>query len=48
MMENQYYCADCGAVDLEETSIEEWKKLYKQRHGKEFVEKRVLKWPYWC
>jgi len=29
-------------------SIEEWKELYKKKYGKDFVEKRELKWPYWC
>lgn len=48
MVEDQFCCGDCGTVDLGTASIEEWKELYRKKYGKDFVEKRVLKWPYWC
>lgn len=48
MMENQFCCGDCGTVDMGTASIEEWKTLYKKKYGRDFVEKRELKWPYWC
>lgn len=48
MMDNQFCCGDCGTVDMGTTSIEEWKILYKKKYGRDFVEKRELKWPYWC
>ena len=47
MMEDQYYCGDCGNVEMGETQIEEWKALYKEKYGKDFIEKKELKWPYW-
>lgn len=47
MMEDQYYCGDCGNVEMGEAQIEEWKALYKEKYGKDFIEKKELKWPYW-
>ena len=44
----QDYCSDCGATDLASADIEEWKELYKKKYGQDFVQKRELKWPYWC
>ena len=34
---NMDYCEDCGATDIESTSIEEWEKLYKERYGVKFL-----------
>ncbi len=47
-MPKQYYCAECGNVELESADIETWKNLYKARYGKDYVKKRELRWPYWC
>ena len=33
---NNDYCDDCGNTDIETTDIESWKKLYKNKYGKEF------------
>jgi len=44
----QDYCGDCGATDIVCDHIEVWKELYKKKYGHDFVEKRELKWPYWC
>ena len=44
----QDYCADCGTADVGIASIEEWKKMYKEKYGHDYIEKRELKWPYWC
>ena len=30
------YCDDCGSADIYSTSIEEWEKLYIERHGFRF------------
>lgn len=27
------YCDECGCTNIEETSIEEWETLYKNKHG---------------
>lgn len=27
------YCSNCGSLDIEECSIEEWEELYKKAHG---------------
>lgn len=42
------YCADCTNADIGTTSIEEWLEMYKKKYGHEHIEKRELKWPYWC
>lgn len=41
------YCEDCGAVDIDSTTIEEWLKMYKKKYGHEHIQKKELKWPYW-
>lgn len=33
------YCDDCGSADIYSTSIEEWEKLYIERHGFRFLDK---------
>lgn len=47
-VKGQDYCAECGATNLESADIEEWKKLYKKKYRHDFVQKRELKWPFWC
>ena len=42
------YCMECGTTDIGTTTIEEWTKMYKEKYGHDYVQKRVLKWPYWC
>ena len=44
----QDYCGECGATEVCSTTIDEWKEMYKKKYGHDFVEKRILKWPYWC
>jgi len=48
MLEGQYYCAECGTVELATATIDEWKELYRKKYGKDYIEKKELKWPYWC
>lgn len=48
LIENQDYCAECGATDIAEADIEEWKKMYREKYGHDYIIKRELKWPYWC
>lgn len=33
------YCDDCGSADVLQTSIEEWEKMYKDKHGFKFLDK---------
>lgn len=47
-MDGQDYCAECGTTDVGSANIEEWKKLYRKKYGRDYVVKRELKWPYWC
>lgn len=50
MVANQYYCEDCGTVDIAEGSFEEWDELYVERYGHHYLEKekkKERKWPYW-
>ena len=35
----QFYCDDCGDTDLMEDSIEDWKKFYREKYGKDFIQK---------
>ena len=37
------YCDECGGTDIEQTHIEEWKKLYKKRYGFDFLTKELNK-----
>ena len=30
------YCDDCGNTDIELTDIESWKKMYRDKYGKDF------------
>lgn len=39
-MENKDYCESCGAVDIGETSFEEWEVMYQNKYGHSFVVKR--------
>ncbi|MEE1518072.1 MAG: hypothetical protein UF228_10805 [Lachnospiraceae bacterium] len=32
------YCDDCGSTDIEETVIELWENLYKEKYNKKFLE----------
>lgn len=41
------YCDDCGATDIAETQIEEWKEMYRKKYGHDFIVKVEKKWPYW-
>lgn len=31
------YCDDCGSTDIGQTHIEEWKTLYKNRYGFDYL-----------
>lgn len=31
------YCDECGCTDTGQISIEEWKKLYKERYGFDYL-----------
>lgn len=33
------YCDDCNSADILSTSIEEWEKMYKEKHGFRFLDK---------
>lgn len=30
------FCDECGCTDIETTDIENWKKLYKDKYGREY------------
>lgn len=46
--DNMDYCAECSSADVGQTDIYTWKRLYREKYGHDFVEKKELKWPYWC
>ncbi len=31
------YCDDCGSTDIEQAHIEDWKKMYKERYGTDYL-----------
>lgn len=33
------YCDECGSTDIGQTSIEEWRNLYKERYGFDYLDK---------
>lgn len=35
------YCDECGSTDIEQTHIEEWRRLYRQRYGFDFLTKHL-------
>lgn len=35
------YCSDCGSTDIEQTHIEKWQKLYRDRYGFDFLTKKL-------
>lgn len=34
------YCDSCGNTNIQQLSIEEWEKLYKEKYGKSFINKK--------
>lgn len=30
------YCDDCGSTDIETTDIESWRKMYRDKYGRDF------------
>jgi len=37
-MEDSDYCDSCGSTDIKKCNIEEWRSLYKQRYGHDYLE----------
>ena len=37
--ENTDYCDECGSTDIAQTNIEEWRDIYKNRYGTDFLNK---------
>ena len=35
------YCKDCGSTDIEQTHIEDWQKLYRERYGFDYLTKEL-------
>lgn len=35
------YCDECGCTDTEQAHIEEWRTLYKERYGFDFLTKEL-------
>lgn len=31
------YCDDCGHTEIKTTDIESWKRMYREKYGKDFV-----------
>lgn len=40
-MEDFDFCDECGATDTGETDIETWRKLYKERHGFDYLDRKL-------
>lgn len=35
------YCDECGCTDIEKTHIEEWRRLYRDRYGFDYLTKEL-------
>lgn len=35
------FCSECGSTDTGQAHIEEWKKLYRERYGFDFLTKEL-------
>lgn len=35
------YCDECGCTDTEQSHIEEWRALYKERYGFDYLTKEL-------
>ena len=33
------YCDECVSTEIEQSNIEDWRKLYKERYGIDYLEK---------
>lgn len=31
------YCDECGSTDIEQTHIEDWSKMYRERYGFNYI-----------
>lgn len=40
-MEDFDYCDECGSTDIEQTDIETWRNLYKERYGFDYLENKL-------
>ena len=38
---NLDYCDECGCTDIDKTHINNWKNLYKNRYGFEYLNKEI-------
>jgi hypothetical protein len=38
---NLDYCDECGSTDIEQAHIEEWRKLYRDMYGFDFINKKI-------
>lgn len=37
-IDDAYFCDDCGSSDIEECTIEEWQKMYRDRYGFDYLD----------
>lgn len=38
IVEDSDYCDECSSTDIGECSIEEWKTMYQEKYGHEYLE----------
>jgi len=38
-LEDIEFCDECNSTDIGQCSIEEWRKLWKEKHGFDYLEK---------
>lgn len=38
---NLDYCDDCGSTAIEQANIEDWRILYKERYGVDYLNKNI-------
>lgn len=36
-LDDYNYCKHCGSTDIDVAMIEDWEKIYKEKHGRKFL-----------
>ena len=42
-VDNSEYCDECGSTDIEQTDIETWNTIYKEKYGHSYLNSYYIK-----
>lgn len=48
ILNHQDYCGECGSAEVGYVDIEEWNRLYEEKYGHPYIDRKKPRWPYWC